>query len=73
MFLVIEDIDSMVAQHVKSFFLNELDGLASSPSPRRATLSVDDAVLNRPSIFDVKYDFALPGEPLRNKVRVKVD
>jgi len=24
-------------------------------------------VLNRPSIFDVKYDFALPGEPLRNK------
>ena len=74
--LIIEDIDSMVTESVKSFFLNELDGLvqnqgvltiATTNHPER----IDDAILNRPSRFDVKYDFALPSEPLRKQFAFK--
>ena len=66
----------MVTQHVKSFFLNELDGLvqnqgvltiATTNHPER----IDDAILNRPSRFDVKYDFTLPSEPLRKQFALK--
>ena len=74
--LIIEDIDSMVTEHVKSFFLNELDGLvqnqgvltiATTNHPER----IDDAILNRPSRFDVKYHFALPSEQLRKQFAFK--
>ena len=66
----------MVTQHVKSFFLNELDGLvqnqgvltiATTNHPER----IDDAILNRPSRFDVKYDFTLPKESLRKQFALK--
>ncbi|KAF8530039.1 P-loop containing nucleoside triphosphate hydrolase protein [Hysterangium stoloniferum] len=68
--LVLEDLDSMVTPAVRSFFLNELDGLehnegiltiATSNHPER----IDDAILNRPSRFDVKYTFGLPTYELR--------
>ncbi|EJC98776.1 P-loop containing nucleoside triphosphate hydrolase protein [Fomitiporia mediterranea MF3/22] len=68
--LVIEDLDSLVTSDVRAFFLNELDGLgqnegiltiATTNHPER----IDDAILNRPSRFDVKYNFDLPTEKLR--------
>jgi AAA+ superfamily predicted ATPase len=60
----------MVTHKVRSFFLNELDGLAANTGiltiattnhPER----IDDAIINRPSRFDVKYTFAVPARPLR--------
>jgi len=68
--LVLEDLDAMVTPKVRSFFLNELDGLAQNDGiltiattnhPER----IDDAILNRPSRFDVKYNFTLPDLDLR--------
>ncbi|KAI0029014.1 P-loop containing nucleoside triphosphate hydrolase protein [Vararia minispora EC-137] len=68
--LVLEDLDAMVTPKVRSFFLNELDGLAANHGiltiattnhPER----IDDAILNRPSRFDVKYTFAIPDVALR--------
>jgi hypothetical protein len=64
--LVLEDLDSLVGPHNRSFFLNELDGFASNEGivvlattnhPER----LDSAILERPSRFDRKYTFALPG------------
>lgn len=60
----------MVVPKVRSFFLNELDGLAANQGiltiattnhPER----IDDAIVNRPSRFDVKYNFSLPDVELR--------
>ncbi|GJE96042.1 ATP-binding protein [Phanerochaete sordida] len=68
--LILEDLDSMLAPGTRSFFLNELDGLANNRGiltiattnhPER----IDDAILNRPSRFDVKYTFALPAPDMR--------
>ncbi|TFY82028.1 hypothetical protein EWM64_g1990 [Hericium alpestre] len=68
--LVLEDLDAMVTPKVRSFFLNELDGLAANSGiltiattnhPER----IDDAILNRPSRFDVKYTYELPSRDLR--------
>lgn len=64
--LVLEDLDSLITPHNRSFFLNELDGfaantgivtLATTNYPER----LDPAILNRPSRFDRKYHFELPG------------
>jgi len=64
--LVLEDLDSLVTEHNRSFFLNELDGfaantgvvtIASTNHPER----LDPAILARPSRFDRKYHFGLPG------------
>jgi SpoVK/Ycf46/Vps4 family AAA+-type ATPase len=63
--LVLEDLDSLVNDENRSFFLNELDGFAANTGiviiattnhPER----LDPAILNRPSRFDRKYEFALP-------------
>ena len=63
--LVLEDIDSMIDDENRSFFLNELDGfenntglvvLATTNHPDR----LDPAILHRPSRFDRKYYFDLP-------------
>jgi hypothetical protein len=63
--LVLEDLDSLITPHNRSFFLNELDGfavntgivtLATTNYPER----LDPAILNRPSRFDRKYHFELP-------------
>ena len=66
----------MVTQYVKSFFLNELDGLAQNHGVLTIATTnhperIDDAILNRPSRFDVKYDFALPSEFLRRRFALK--
>lgn len=64
--LVLEDLDSLITDHNRSFFLNELDGfaantgvvtIASTNYPER----LDPAIMARPSRFDRKYHFGLPG------------
>ena len=63
--LIFEDLDAMIDDENRSFFLNELDGfetntglvvLATTNHPDR----LDPAILNRPSRFDRKYHFNLP-------------
>ena len=67
---VLEDLDSLVTDDNRSFFLNEMDGfaandgiltLATANYPER----LDPAILERPSRFDRKYTFALPDESTR--------
>ncbi len=63
--LVLEDLDSLINDSNRSFFLNELDGfaantgivaLATTNHPER----LDSSILDRPSRFDRKYHFTLP-------------
>lgn len=63
--LVFEDLDTIVSDDNRSFFLNELDGfadntgvvvLATTNYPER----IDPAIIDRPSRFDRKYLFDLP-------------
>jgi len=65
--LVLEDLDSMVKDENRSFFLNQLDGfeenhglivLATTNHPER----IDVAIVDRPSRFDRKYYFGLPSK-----------
>ncbi len=64
--MVFEDLETIVTDDNRSFFLNELDGftenngvavLATTNYPER----IDPAVIDRPSRFDRKYLFDLPG------------
>lgn len=68
--LVLEDLDSLVDDDNRSFFLNELDGfeantglavLATTNHPEK----LDPALLDRPSRFDRKYHFDLPARTER--------
>lgn len=68
--VVLEDLDSMIHDENRSFFLNELDGfqpntgvvvLATTNHPER----LDASILDRPSRFDRKYHFQLPEEAER--------
>jgi len=63
--LVLEDLDALVTDANRSFFLNEMDGfaanggiltLATTNHPER----LDPAIVHRPSRFDRTYRFALP-------------
>jgi hypothetical protein len=64
--LVLEDLDALVKATNRSLFLNELDGFADNSGicvvattnfPER----LDPSILDRPSRFDRKYPFNLPG------------
>ncbi|MBC7805800.1 MAG: AAA family ATPase [Akkermansiaceae bacterium] len=64
--LVLEDLDSLIDEYNRAFFLNELDGFASNAGivtlattnhPER----LDASIVDRPSRFDRKYHFELPG------------
>jgi len=64
--LIFEDLDSLLDDGNRSFFLNELDGFAANTGiVTLATTNhpekLDPAILNRPSRFDRKYHFDLPG------------
>ena len=68
--VVLEDLDSMIDKNNRAFFLNELDGfrsntgvvvLATTNHPEK----LDSSILDRPSRFDRKYYFNLPGETER--------
>ncbi|MEM6931532.1 MAG: ATP-binding protein [Myxococcota bacterium] len=76
--LVLEDLDSLLTDETRSFFLNELDGfaandgiltLASTNHPER----LDPAIINRPSRFDRKVHFGLPGESERLRYLVMLN
>lgn len=63
--LVFEDLDAMIHNKNRSYFLNQLDGLgslsgvltlATTNHPER----LDPAIVDRPSRFDRKYHFGLP-------------
>jgi hypothetical protein len=65
--VVLEDLDSMIDEESRSFFLNELDGfeantgvlvLATTNHPEK----LDPAIMDRPSRFDRKYYFHLPAD-----------
>ena len=69
--VVLEDLDSLIDDDNRAFFLNELDGfatntgvvvLATTNHPER----LDPAILDRPSRFDRKYHFNLPAAPERH-------
>jgi len=68
--LVLEDLDSMIDDNNRAFFLNELDGfhantgivvLATTNHPEK----LDSSILERPSRFDRKYYFQLPADEER--------
>jgi len=70
--LILEDLDSLVNNKNRSYFLNELDGfalntgilvVASANDPAK----LDPALVNRPSRFDRRYVFALPELPERSR------
>jgi transitional endoplasmic reticulum ATPase len=64
-YLVFEDLDSVVSDGVRSFFLNEVDGLSSNDgifmvgSTNHLDL-LDPGISKRPSRFDRKYFFPNP-------------
>ena len=70
--IVLEDLDSLVRDDNRAYFLNELDGfeqndgmlvLATTNHPER----IDAAIVDRPSRFDRKYAFGLPLEEQRRE------
>jgi AAA+ superfamily predicted ATPase len=70
--LVLEDLDSLIDDKSRAFFLNEMDGfaantgvvvLATTNYPER----LDPAIRERPSRFDRKYLFNLPGPAERTQ------
>lgn len=68
--LVFEDIDSLVTEKVRSYFLNEIDGLESNEGimmigSTNHLEKLDPAIAKRPSRFDRKYHFKLPAETER--------
>jgi len=64
--LVFEDLDSLVTDEVRSYFLNEVDGLESNDGilmigSTNHLEKLDPAISKRPSRFDRKYQYRLPG------------
>ncbi|KAJ7367073.1 P-loop containing nucleoside triphosphate hydrolase protein [Mycena albidolilacea] len=73
--LVLEDLDSLIVDRTRTFFLNEMDGfarnhgiliLASSNHPTRI-----EPAIRRPSRFDVVYLFEPPSFQLRCEYATK--
>jgi hypothetical protein len=70
--LVLEDLDTLVDKDNLSFFLNEMDGFAANEGILTVATTnhpekLDSALLDRPSRFDRKITFALPGLPERHR------
>ena len=68
--LIFEDLDSLVDDNIRSYFLNEVDGLESNDGilmigSTNHLDKLDPAIAKRPSRFDRKYHFKLPGETER--------
>ncbi|KAJ3019531.1 hypothetical protein HKX48_002008 [Thoreauomyces humboldtii] len=63
--LIFEDLDSLITKDNRSFFLNEVDGLAANTgivilATTNHPESLDAAIRDRPSRFDRRFDFRLP-------------
>ena len=68
--VVLEDLDSLIDEGNRSFFLNELDGFAANTgvvvlATTNYPEKLDPAILDRPSRFDRKYYFEVPSPPER--------
>ena len=64
--LVFEDLDSLIQDKVRSYFLNEVDGLERNDGilmigSTNFLVRLDPSISKRPSRFDRKYHFQLPG------------
>lgn len=64
--LIFEDLDSLVSDDIRSYFLNEVDGLESNDGilmigSTNHLNRLDPAISKRPSRFDRKYHFEIPG------------
>lgn len=64
--LIFEDLDSLVNDSVRSYFLNEVDGLESNDGilmigSTNHLERLDPAISKRPSRFDRKYHYKIPG------------
>lgn len=73
---MLEDLDALIDSSIRSYFLNELDGLinqhgvlliATTNHPER----LDPALLKRPSRFDSKMTFDHPDRDLRRQFLAK--
>lgn len=65
--LILEDLDSILNDNNRSFFLNEMDGFAANTGVMVVATTnhperLDPAILERPSRFDRKVAFTLPTE-----------
>ena len=70
--LIFKDLDSLISDQVKSFFLNEVDGLEDNNGLMKVGSTnylerLDAGISKRPSRFDRKYHFALPAAPERTE------
>jgi transitional endoplasmic reticulum ATPase len=68
--LIFEDLDSLITAQTRSYFLNEVDGLEANDGilmigSTNLLDALDPAISKRPSRFDRKYHFQLPGEKER--------
>jgi transitional endoplasmic reticulum ATPase len=68
--LIFEDLDSLVEDETRSYFLNEVDGLESNDGilmigSTNHLDQLDPAISKRPSRFDRKYHFKVPNEEER--------
>ncbi|KAL8377628.1 hypothetical protein RB595_008360 [Gaeumannomyces hyphopodioides] len=67
---IFEDLESLVADETKAYFLNEVDGLESKDGTLMVGFTnridrLDPAVTKRLSRFDRKYHYQLPGHAER--------
>lgn len=64
--LIFEDLDSLITDKTRSYFLNEVDGLEANDGILMIGSTnhldrLDPAIRDRPSRFDRKYFYRLPG------------
>lgn len=70
--LIFEDLDSIVTDEVRSYFLNEVDGLAANDGVMMLGSTnhlerLDPGISKRPSRFDRKFEFGKPDLEERTK------
>jgi transitional endoplasmic reticulum ATPase len=68
--LILEDIDTLVTEQLRSYFFNEVDGLENNDGIMMVATTnhldrLDGGLAKRPSRFDRKYEFPVPGRDQR--------